>query len=120
MGPFGQSPVAKPFVSAMCFARMDTFARGEISGMMKAGMRREDMKAGMAREDIVKLVKKKAAHGVRRHDAVSRLTVWAVLRVERWGRGGRRKLISICCRKEPKHKPLKAKFNCAGVTTRSC
>ena len=36
LGPFGQSPpqaqlVAKPFVSAMSFARMDTFARGEIS-----------------------------------------------------------------------------------------
>ena len=42
--------VAKPFVSATPFARLDTFARGEISGMMKAGM---------TREDIVKLVKKK-------------------------------------------------------------
>ena len=36
LGPFGQSPpqaqlVAKPFVSAMSFAGMDTFARGEIS-----------------------------------------------------------------------------------------
>ena len=35
LGPFGQSPpqaqlVANPFVSAMPFARMDTFARGEI------------------------------------------------------------------------------------------
>ena len=55
LGPFGQTPpaaqlVAKPFVYSMSFARMDTFARGEISGMMKAGM---------TREDIVKLVKKK-------------------------------------------------------------
>ena len=92
MGPFGQSPpaaqvVAKPFVSAMPFARMDTFARGEISGMMKAGMTREDMKAGMTREDIVKFVKKKAAHGVRRHDAVSRLSGWWILRRERGKRG---------------------------------
>ncbi len=83
MGPFGQSPpaaqlVAKPFVSAMSFARMDTFARGEISGMMKAGM---------TREDIVKLVKKKKAHGVRRHDAVSRLSGWWILRRERGKRG---------------------------------
>ena len=49
-GPFGQSPpaaqlLAKPFVSAMSFARMDTFARGEISGMMKAGMTRARTRA---------------------------------------------------------------------------
>ena len=92
LGPFGQSPpaaqlVAKPFVYSMSFARMDTFARGEISGMMKAGMTREDMKAGMTWEDIVKFVKKKAAHGVRRHDAVSRLSGWWILRRERGKRG---------------------------------
>ena len=99
LGPFGQSPpqaqlVAKPFVSAMSFARMDTFARGEISGMMKAGMTREVMRCHVC-----------LAGGF--YD----------------GNGGREARVQADLKLLPEgtqNTNLKATFTCAGVTTRSC
>ena len=107
LGPFGQSPpaaqvVAKPFVSAMSFARMDTFARGEISGRQAAkgwllgrraaqgrllGRRAAKVRQLGRRAAKDLLLGRRAAHGVSRHDAVSRLSGWWILRRERGKRG---------------------------------